>query len=168
MSRFKIPLKFHNRSKHQTCFRGIGRYTDTRNAPSTYSDIHTSVWGKIKWIKIHTVHVYSEPTHLPVEIYIHGCTRKSTSNSYFLLSTPCKASNNLQVAWRSDVTLWGSWIIPDTGRAAAIFSPEIQLWPWLVAKHASLEAWRQIFSTTYPMKPLEWYAKCALSLSLIG
>ena len=24
---------------------------------------------------------------------LHGCTRKFTSNSYFLLSTPCKASN---------------------------------------------------------------------------
>ena len=24
---------------------------------------------------------------------VHGCTRKFTSNSYFLLSAPCKASN---------------------------------------------------------------------------
>ena len=25
--------------------------------------------------------------------FLHGCARKFTSNSYFLLSTPCKASN---------------------------------------------------------------------------
>ena len=34
-------------------------------------------------------------------------------------------------AWRSDVTFCGSWITPDTGRAAAMFYPEIQLWTWL-------------------------------------
>ena len=36
-------------------------------------------------------------------------------------------------AWRSDVTLRGSWITPDPGRAAAIFFPMLKLWPWLVA-----------------------------------
>ena len=36
------------------------------------------------------------------------------------------------IAWRSDVTLWGSWITPDTGRSRHVF-PEIQLWPWLAA-----------------------------------
>ena len=47
--------------------------------------------------------------------------------------------------------------------------PDVQLWPWLVAStHASLDAWRQIFSTTYPMKLLEWYAKSLSAISLIG
>ena len=31
--------------------------------------------------------LFSEPTHLT-----YGCTRKFTSNSYFLLSTPCKTN----------------------------------------------------------------------------
>ena len=52
--------------------------------------------------------------------------------------------------------------------AAAIFSPDVQLWPWLVASYrtnASLKVWRQIFSTTYPMKSLEWYTR-SMSISL--
>ena len=47
---------------------------------------------------------------------------------------PTESKTLTVLTWRSDVTLWGSWITPDTGRAAAMFSPEIQLWPWLVAR----------------------------------
>ena len=34
--------------------------------------------------------------------FLHGCTRKFTSNNYFLLSTPCKASNITNLALFTD------------------------------------------------------------------
>ena len=51
------------------------------------------------------------------------------------------------IAWRSDIMLWGSWITPDTGHAAAMLSPKIQLWPWLVvsarASKRDVRSWAQ-------------------------
>ena len=46
--------------------------------------------------------------------------------------------NDLLIPWRSDVTLWGSWTTPHTGRAAAMFSPRFNFDPgWQLSTRAS-------------------------------
>ena len=35
--------------------------------------------------------------------------------------------------------------------------PDVHLWPWWVGSARASKRWRQIFSTTYAMKSLEWY-----------
>ena len=51
----------------------------------------------LKFIFLNTSRVYSSKRRdhngsFQSQHFLHGCTRKFSSNSYFLLSTPCKAS----------------------------------------------------------------------------
>ena len=73
--------------------------------------------------------MWTRPYVLVEICYLHKVCQPAITQSTALNSKWA----HTQLAWRSDVMLWGSWITPDTGHAAAMFPPEIQLWPWLVA-----------------------------------